>query len=130
MSTVTLSISSTYEVKHLNSTVTAGQKAFFCNHVCDFFVFLPLQLYAALVSPRSWPFLCCFVITLFQLSAAFSRILTKDLLESFLEGLGALVPRLLELYKAAVASSRRLTLSGVTQCLQKEVLYREKTTTY
>ena len=72
-----------------------------CNHICDFFVFLPLQLYAALNFPHSCPFLCRFVICLFQLSAVFSRIVTKDLLESFLDGLEALVTSLLELYKAA-----------------------------
>ncbi|KAK1875819.1 Transmembrane protein 132C [Dissostichus eleginoides] len=55
-----------------------------------------------------------------QLCAEFSRIVTKDLLKSFLEGLDAMVPSLLEAYKAAVASGRRLALSGVLQCLQKE----------
>ncbi|XP_030293215.1 uncharacterized protein LOC115593740 [Sparus aurata] len=54
-----------------------------------------------------------------QLSAEFSRIVTKDLLESFVDGLDALVPRLLALYKDA-ASKRRLTLSSVLECLQKE----------
>ncbi|KAM6952219.1 uncharacterized protein PEZ65_010509 isoform 2-T2 [Lycodopsis pacificus] len=54
------------------------------------------------------------------LSAEFSRIVTKDLLESFLDGLDALVPSLLELYKAGVSSSRRLRLRSVLQCLQKE----------
>ncbi|XP_029959722.1 sterile alpha motif domain-containing protein 3-like [Salarias fasciatus] len=55
-----------------------------------------------------------------QISAEFSRIVTKDLLESFLDGLDALVPSLLELYKAAAASGRRVTLSSVLNCLQKE----------
>lgn len=61
------------------------------------------------------------VLCLFQLCAEFSRIVTKDLLKSFLEGLDAMVPSLLEAYKAAGASGRRTTLSGVMQCLQKEV---------
>nr|XP_033944583.1 uncharacterized protein LOC117450756 isoform X2 [Pseudochaenichthys georgianus]XP_033944584.1 uncharacterized protein LOC117450756 isoform X2 [Pseudochaenichthys georgianus] len=55
-----------------------------------------------------------------QLCAEFSRIVTKDLLKSLLEGLDAMVPSLLEAYKAAVASGRRSAMSGVLQCLQKE----------
>ncbi|KAM6929456.1 uncharacterized protein PEZ65_008706 isoform 1-T2 [Lycodopsis pacificus] len=62
-----------------------------------------------------------------QLSAEFSRIATKDLLESFLDGLDALVPSLLELYKAGVSSSRRLRLRGVLQCLQKEDTNQNRT---
>ncbi|KAM9333859.1 sterile alpha motif domain-containing protein 3-like isoform 1-T3 [Symphorus nematophorus] len=63
-----------------------------------------------------WPALFCQR----QLSAEFRRIVTTDLLESFLEGLDAMVPSLLGVYKAAVASSRKLTLSGILECLQKE----------
>ena len=58
---------------------------------------------------------------LFQLNAEFRRIVTTDLLESFLGGLDALVPNVLELYKAAVASNSRPTLSSILQCLGKEV---------
>ncbi|KAI4832830.1 hypothetical protein KUCAC02_015774 [Chaenocephalus aceratus] len=64
-----------------------------------------------------------------QLCAEFSRIVTKDLLKSFLEGLDAMVPSLLEAYKAAVASGRRLALSGVLQCLQKEASILRETIT-
>ncbi|KAG7281703.1 hypothetical protein CRUP_027775 [Coryphaenoides rupestris] len=59
--------------------------------------------------------------SLLEINAEFSRIVTTDLLQSFLDGLDALVPSLFELYKAAVSSSRRLTLGSVLQCLQKEV---------
>ncbi|KAK9517653.1 hypothetical protein VZT92_023002 [Zoarces viviparus] len=62
-----------------------------------------------------------------QLSAEFSRIVTKDLLESFLDGLDALVASLLELYKSGVSSSRRLRLSGVLHCLVVEYFYVEDT---
>ncbi|XP_030577210.1 uncharacterized protein LOC115774197 [Archocentrus centrarchus] len=55
-----------------------------------------------------------------QLIAEFRRIVTKDLLESFLGGLDAFMPSLLQLYKAAAASGRRLVLSSVLDCLQKE----------
>uniref|UniRef100_A0A3B4ZWX9 PB1 domain-containing protein n=1 Tax=Stegastes partitus TaxID=144197 RepID=A0A3B4ZWX9_9TELE len=55
----------------------------------------------------------------------FSRIVTKDLLESFLEGLDLMVPSLFEAYKAA--SGRMLTLSGdlCTVFKRRQVLYRE-----
>uniref|UniRef100_A0A8C9RYD4 Uncharacterized protein n=1 Tax=Scleropages formosus TaxID=113540 RepID=A0A8C9RYD4_SCLFO len=56
-----------------------------------------------------------------QVTSEFSRIVTTDLLQSFLNGLDALVPNLLELYKAAASSSRRLTLSSLMQCVHKEV---------
>ncbi|XP_060770122.1 lactation elevated protein 1 homolog B isoform X3 [Neoarius graeffei] len=55
-----------------------------------------------------------------QLIAEFCRIVTKDLLESFLSGLDAFMPSLLQLYKAAAASGRRLALSRILDCLQKE----------
>ncbi|CAL8290696.1 unnamed protein product [Arctogadus glacialis] len=55
-----------------------------------------------------------------QLSAEFSRIVTKDLLESFLDGLDALVPGVLQMYGEAAASGRRVRLSSVLSCLQKE----------
>ncbi|XP_058481952.1 transmembrane protein 68 isoform X1 [Solea solea] len=54
-----------------------------------------------------------------QLSAEFKRVITKNLLVSFLEGLDASMESLLELYKAGVAS-KRSNLSSVLQCLQQE----------
>ncbi|CAL8310904.1 unnamed protein product [Gadus morhua 'NCC'] len=54
------------------------------------------------------------------LSAEFSRIVTKDMLESFLDGLDALVPGVLQMYGEAAASGRRVRLSSVLSCLQKE----------
>uniref|UniRef100_A0A672I062 Uncharacterized protein n=1 Tax=Salarias fasciatus TaxID=181472 RepID=A0A672I062_SALFA len=47
-----------------------------------------------------------------QISAEFSRIVTKDLLESFLDGLDALVPSLLELYKFYPGLGLKLKLYG------------------
>ncbi|KAL6485097.1 hypothetical protein MHYP_G00071420 [Metynnis hypsauchen] len=55
-----------------------------------------------------------------QITAEFSRIVTTDLVQSFLDGLDVLLPSLLQLYKAAVSSSRRLTLSSIMDGLQKE----------
>ncbi|KAL6470592.1 hypothetical protein MHYP_G00217110 [Metynnis hypsauchen] len=54
------------------------------------------------------------------ITAEFSRIVTTDLVQSFLDGLDVLLPNLLQLYKAAVSSSRRLTLSSIMDGLQKE----------
>ncbi|KAL7886001.1 hypothetical protein AOLI_G00062960 [Acnodon oligacanthus] len=51
------------------------------------------------------------------------ELVTTDLMQSFLDGLDDLVPSLLELYKA---SSRRLTLSSVMQCLHKEDTSEQK----
>ncbi|KAL7874748.1 hypothetical protein SRHO_G00057180 [Serrasalmus rhombeus] len=65
---------------------------------------------------ESWPAL----FSERQITAEFSRIVTTDLVQSFLDGLDALVPGLLQLYKAAVSSSRRLTLSSIMDSLQKE----------
>ncbi|KAF7640950.1 hypothetical protein LDENG_00003460, partial [Lucifuga dentata] len=55
-----------------------------------------------------------------MIGAEFSRTVTTDLLHSFLDGLDALVPRLLEMFKAAVVSGRKVTLKRVLQCLEKE----------
>ncbi|XP_063749959.1 uncharacterized protein LOC134871220 [Eleginops maclovinus] len=63
-----------------------------------------------------------------QLSAEFSRIVTKDLLESFLDGLDALVPDVLQMYGEAAASGRRVRLSSVLSCLQKEDTNQNKRT--
>ncbi|XP_070845774.1 uncharacterized protein [Chaetodon trifascialis] len=74
---------------------------------------LPTQL-----KESCWSFqgASCYV----KIIAEFDRIVTTDLLQSFLDGLDALVPRLLELYKAAVVSGRKLALKRVLQCLEKE----------
>lgn len=67
-------------------------------------------------------FNCCpAVLCLFQITAEFSRIVTTDLVQSFLDGLDVLLPSLLQLYKAAASSNRRLTLSSIMDSLQKEV---------
>lgn len=85
-------------------------------------MFLFLQLYTTIIFPSLIPFsLFFFVVYLLQLIAEFRRIVAKDLLESFLGGLDELVPSLLQLYKAAAASGRRLALSSILNCLQKEV---------
>ncbi|XP_051785405.1 uncharacterized protein LOC127528732 [Erpetoichthys calabaricus] len=55
-----------------------------------------------------------------QISAEFKRIVTTDLLQPFLEGLDGLVPRLLEVYKAAAMSGRKLSLKSILQCLEKD----------
>jgi len=75
--------------------------------------------------PHSLPFSLLFYYW-FQLSAEFSRIVTKDLLESFLDGLDALVPGVLQMYGEAAASGRRVRLSSVLSCLQKEVCTAQK----
>ncbi|KAL7841268.1 hypothetical protein SRHO_G00249590 [Serrasalmus rhombeus] len=56
-------------------------------------------------------------IMILELNAEFSRIVTTDLMQSFLDGIDDLVPSLLEPYKV---SSKRLMLSSVMQCLHKE----------
>lgn len=85
-------------------------------------MFLFLQLYTTIIFPSLIPFSpFFFVVYLLQLIAEFRRIVAKDLLESFLGGLDELVPSLLQLYKAAAASGRRLALSSILNCLQKEV---------
>uniref|UniRef100_A0A3P9N304 Uncharacterized protein n=1 Tax=Poecilia reticulata TaxID=8081 RepID=A0A3P9N304_POERE len=48
-----------------------------------------------------------FYILSSQIRTEFTRIVTKDLLESFLDGLDDLVPRLLEVYKADTNERRR-----------------------
>ncbi|XP_074531064.1 uncharacterized protein LOC141794243 [Halichoeres trimaculatus] len=55
-----------------------------------------------------------------QVIAEFRRIVAKDLLESFLGGLDAFVPSLLQLYRSAAASGRKLALSSILDSLQKE----------
>lgn len=61
--------------------------------------------------------------TLFNplIKAEFKRIVTTDLVEYFLDGLDGLVPRLLELYKAAARSEKKQTLKDILDCLGKDV---------
>uniref|UniRef100_A0A3Q3F7X0 Uncharacterized LOC108245180 n=1 Tax=Kryptolebias marmoratus TaxID=37003 RepID=A0A3Q3F7X0_KRYMA len=51
----------------------------------------------------------------------FRRIVTTDLLESFLDGLDGLIPRLLEVYKAATKSGKKQSLKDILDCLVKDV---------
>uniref|UniRef100_A0A8C2WFK8 Uncharacterized protein n=1 Tax=Cyclopterus lumpus TaxID=8103 RepID=A0A8C2WFK8_CYCLU len=51
----------------------------------------------------------------------FKRVVTTDLLESFLNGLDDLVPKLLEVYKAATKSGKKQTLKDMLNCLEKNV---------
>lgn len=60
------------------------------------------------------------------MSAEFSRIVSKDLLDSFLDGLDALVPSLIQIYKAAAESGRRVRLKSIMNCLLKEVCLCQK----
>ncbi|XP_028436319.1 uncharacterized protein LOC114557165 [Perca flavescens] len=55
-----------------------------------------------------------------QIRAEFKRIVTTDLVETFLDGLDGLVPRLLELYKAATKSRKKQSLKDILDCLQKD----------
>ncbi|XP_059190914.1 uncharacterized protein LOC131973083 [Centropristis striata] len=55
-----------------------------------------------------------------QIRAEFKRIVTTDLLESFLDGLDGLVPRLLEVYKAATKSGKKQSLKDILNCLEKD----------
>ncbi|XP_039616462.1 uncharacterized protein LOC120533608 isoform X2 [Polypterus senegalus] len=63
-----------------------------------------------------WPAL----FTEIQISAEFKRIVTTDLLQPFLEGLDGLVPTLLEVYKAAAMSGRKLSLKSILHCHEKD----------
>lgn len=45
-----------------------------------------------------------------QFKAEFKRIITTDILKSFLDGLDGLVPRLLKVYKAATRSGKKREL--------------------
>ncbi|KAL7394881.1 hypothetical protein ABVT39_006193 [Epinephelus coioides] len=55
-----------------------------------------------------------------QIKAEFKRIVTTDLLESFLDGLDGLVPRLLEMYKATARSGKKQALKDILDCLEKD----------
>ncbi|XP_049460068.1 uncharacterized protein LOC125905844 [Epinephelus fuscoguttatus] len=55
-----------------------------------------------------------------QIMAEFKRIVTIDLLESFLEGLDGLVPRLLKVYNAATKSGKKQSLKDILDCLVRD----------
>ncbi|XP_074527631.1 sterile alpha motif domain-containing protein 3-like [Halichoeres trimaculatus] len=55
-----------------------------------------------------------------QIMAEFKRIVTVDLLESFLKGLDDLVPRILELYKTATKSGKKQSLKEILDCLGRD----------
>ncbi|XP_030266756.1 uncharacterized protein LOC115578038 [Sparus aurata] len=55
-----------------------------------------------------------------QIVAEFRRIITLDLLESFIDGLDGLVPRLLEAYKAATKYGKKQSLKNVLDCLVRD----------
>ncbi|XP_048826440.1 uncharacterized protein LOC125704624 [Brienomyrus brachyistius] len=54
-----------------------------------------------------------------QVRAEFRRVVITDILQSFLVGLDALVPRLLEIYKAATKSGKKQALKDILDCLEK-----------
>ncbi|MED6242810.1 hypothetical protein ATANTOWER_010137 [Ataeniobius toweri] len=56
-----------------------------------------------------------------QIKAEFKRIVNTDLLQSFLDGLDSLVPRLLELYKSAARSGKKQALKRILDCLVRDV---------
>ncbi|MED6253464.1 hypothetical protein ATANTOWER_030278 [Ataeniobius toweri] len=55
-----------------------------------------------------------------QIKAEFKRIVNTDLLQSFLDGLDSLVPRLLELYKSAARSGKKQALKCILDCLVRD----------
>ena len=56
-----------------------------------------------------------------QVRAEFKRIVSTDLLESFLNGLDDLVPRLLEVYEAVTKSGKKPALKAILDCVKKDV---------
>ncbi|KAA0701396.1 hypothetical protein E1301_Tti024169 [Triplophysa tibetana] len=56
----------------------------------------------------------------------FKRVVSIDLLESFLDGLDDLAPRLLEVYEAATESAKKLALKAILDCLKKDDKRKEK----
>ncbi|KAF4102562.1 hypothetical protein G5714_017362 [Onychostoma macrolepis] len=63
-----------------------------------------------------WPAMFCER----QLRAEFKRVVSIDLLESFLDGLDDLAPRLLEVYEAATKSAKNPALKAILDCLKKD----------
>ncbi|KAK1879504.1 Phosphoribosylglycinamide formyltransferase [Dissostichus eleginoides] len=55
-----------------------------------------------------------------QIQAEFQRIVTTDLLSSFLDGLDGLAPRLLEVYKGASRTGKKQALKSILDCLEKD----------
>ena len=56
-----------------------------------------------------------------QIQAEFQRIVTMDLLSSFLDGLDGLAPTLLEVYKGTSRTGKKPALKGILDCLEKDV---------
>ncbi|XP_059400628.1 uncharacterized protein LOC132132271 [Carassius carassius] len=63
-----------------------------------------------------WPAMFCER----QVRAEFKRVVSIDLLESFLNGLDDLAPRLLEVYEAATKSAKKPALKTILDCLKKD----------
>ncbi|XP_056445399.1 uncharacterized protein LOC130381706 [Gadus chalcogrammus] len=63
-----------------------------------------------------WPAMFCER----QIRAEFKRIVSTDLLESFLNGLDDLVPRLLEVYEAVTKSGKKPALKAILDCVKKD----------
>ncbi|KAK7175567.1 hypothetical protein R3I93_002478 [Phoxinus phoxinus] len=63
-----------------------------------------------------WPAMFCER----QVRAEFKRVVSTDLLESFLDGLDDLTPRLLEVYEAATKSAKKPALKAILDCLKKD----------
>ncbi|XP_077087121.1 uncharacterized protein LOC143738938 [Siphateles boraxobius] len=59
-----------------------------------------------------WPAMFC--------ERQFKRVVSTDLLESFLDGLDDLAPRLLEVYEAATKSAKKPALNAILDCLKKD----------
>ena len=59
-----------------------------------------------------------------QVRAEFKRIVSTDLLESFLNGLDDLVPRLLEVFEAVTKSGKKPALKAILDCVKKDVSRR------
>ena len=53
--------------------------------------------------------------------AEFKRVVSTDLLESFLDRLDDLVPKLLEEYEVATKWRKKLALKAILDCLKKDV---------
>ncbi|CAL9693993.1 unnamed protein product [Knipowitschia caucasica] len=63
-----------------------------------------------------------------QIRAEFERVTAQELLPSFLNGLDALVPRLLELYKSSSKSGRCRSLGAILTSLEKDNTNERKRT--
>ncbi|KAA0708080.1 hypothetical protein E1301_Tti018750 [Triplophysa tibetana] len=63
-----------------------------------------------------WPAMFCER----QVRAEFKRVVSIDLLESFLDGLDDPAPRLLEVYEAATKSAKKPALKAILDCLKKD----------